>query len=74
MRELLRSIAKASMKRRGVTRINKQQVRYSNGKLVRLPSYFAQNWRKEAAFALNAEYRENLFKSRNKIRKRRAYL
>ena len=70
MRELLRSIARASMKRRGVTRINSPKI--VNGK--KAPSFFAQNWRREVAFALDAEYRENVFKKRNKLRKRRAYM
>lgn len=69
MRELLRSIARSSMKRRGVTRINRPII--VNGK--KAPSFFAQNWRKEAAFALDAEYREDVLKNieRRKIMRRR---
>lgn len=60
MRELYRSIARSSMERRGVTRINKKRQVVENGVVKKLPSYFAQNWRREAAFALNAEFRENV--------------
>lgn len=69
MRELLRSIARASMLRRGVSRINRPT--FVNGK--KAPSYFAQNWRKEAAFALNAEYREDVLKNveRRRLLRRR---
>lgn len=60
MRELYRSIARSSMERRGVTRMNKKRVSVENGVAKKLPSYFAENWRREAAFALNAEFRENV--------------
>lgn len=60
MRELYRSIARSSMERRGVTRMNKKRQVVENGVAKKLPSYFAENWRREAAFALNAEFRENV--------------
>lgn len=63
MRELYRSIARSSMERRGVTRMNKKRVSVENGVEKKLPSYFAENWRREAAFVLNAEFHESVVKN-----------
>lgn len=51
MRKLKHSIARAAMKAAGITRINKRQVSIDprTGDLVKLPSFFAQNWRKYAS-------------------------
>lgn len=43
MRELLRGKARAAMKRKGYTRLNKPQFDPLTG--GRLPSIFAQRWR-----------------------------
>lgn len=51
MRSLKRSIARAAMKAAGITRINKRRVSIDprTGHPVKLPSFFAQNWRKYAS-------------------------
>lgn len=74
MREIYRSIARSSMIARGVTRINKKLIRVvrdKDGNVSKTEptrSYFAENWRKEAAFALNGELRENIFRNAKKRR------
>lgn len=45
MRKLLRSMARANMKRAGIQKMNKPRYMVKNGMLVKMPSYFAANWR-----------------------------
>lgn len=63
MRSIYRSIAKASMERRNVKHKNKPRFVIEDGVAKKLPSYFAENWRREAAFVLNAEFRESVVKN-----------
>lgn len=45
MRKLLRSVARANMKRAGIQKMNKARYTIKNGMVTKLPSYFAENWR-----------------------------
>lgn len=45
MRKYLRSMARANMERAGVRKMNKARYTVRNGMVVKLPSYFATNWR-----------------------------
>ena len=48
MRKLRRSIAHAKMRKEGIEHINKPRT-YFDGKMIRkMPSIFAENWRKYA--------------------------
>lgn len=51
MRSLRRSIARVAMKAAGITRINKRRVSIDprTGDFGKLPSFFAQTWRKYAS-------------------------
>lgn len=51
MRKYLRAIARANMEREGVKRINKRRymVNPRTGMVEKMPSFFAENWRKYAA-------------------------
>lgn len=48
MRKLLRSMARANMKRAGIRKMNKMRYTYDAriGKFIPVGSYFSENWRK----------------------------
>ena len=50
MRKLLRKVARCNMKRAGIQRINKRPLVYDHAlrRMVKQPSFFAQNWREYA--------------------------
>ena len=45
MRKILRSIARANMRRAGIKKMNKPRFMVRGGVLAKVPSFFAENWR-----------------------------